>query len=119
MSASIREQIKDIIDWSEETVPVPEWNTTILMRSMSAADRYEVLKVGGDPAKFHGRMIVECAHSTTGERLFQLGDEEWLMQKRPDVLDRLGDAALRICGLDSEAGNRGKDSSSTTPSTAG
>ncbi|MCI0544305.1 MAG: hypothetical protein L0Z49_07635 [Actinobacteria bacterium] len=113
---SLKDRIRTVIDTVDEVVEVPEWGLNVLVRSMSAAERYSILKAAQsvddklDIAILYPRIIIATAFDPeAGTKLFDLDDESWLMDKSPVALDRLASAGLRVSGLDEEAKDRGKD----------
>ncbi len=118
--STLRDIILQADDTSKLLVEVPEWGVTVELRSMSAAQRMSLLKDAGaldgntDAAVLYPRLIIDTVFDPeTGEKLFTTEDIDALMGKSPTALDRLGTAAMKVGGLDSEAVEAGKDSSSS------
>jgi hypothetical protein len=123
--SNLKDKIKAAEDQASEMVPVPEWDVTIEIRSMTAGERAKFMGrfVGGNGNLDFESMYPACLIATafdpdTGELLFDDTDVVWLKEKNGAILERLAQKAMEMSGLDEKAVDRaGKDSSST--STAG
>tara|TARA_Y100001968_G_C19321768_1_gene699667 strand:- start:119 stop:472 length:354 start_codon:yes stop_codon:yes gene_type:complete len=106
---------KDAILAAKDTdvheVDVPEWGGSILLRSMTGAQRnnYEHwahkqsnLK-SPDYRGIRERLIISCAVDADGKPLFTEDDLAALSDKNSEVIDRLHAKCRLICGMDDEA----------------
>jgi hypothetical protein len=107
---SLREKILSAPDIESEEVEVPEWDVTVEVRGMTAADRAVVfdaaLANGGDirASNLFADAVLLCAYDPeSGERVFTEEDRVALMEKSPVALDRIAKVALRLSGMDAAA----------------
>lgn len=122
-SGAKRAAILGLDDRRKTVVEVPEWDVRIQVRSLTARARAEFIRmagsVKGDRAAQQEQVlpwvIVECCYDEeTGEQLFTHEDHAALLDRHPDVLDRLSAAALIVSGLGETAREEaGKDSAPT------
>lgn len=123
--SSIREKIRSAQDRTSRVVDVPEWGVKVEVRSMTGAQRANVVAAftteggGMNHETVWGDMLVTCLHDPdTGDPVFDDGDSEWLLaEKDAAVLDRLSGVCLKVAGIiEGEVDEAGKDSSgSPTP----
>ena len=123
---SLRERIFGSTDSSSETIVVEEWDGVKLeVRSMTGNERAGLLEElqrqsggsvegGVDYRHIYPALLVATVYDPdTGERVFQIGDVEQIMERNSGVLERVAKVALRLSGMDKEAEARlGKGSSS-------
>lgn len=89
-------------DFQTESVEVPEWGGTVLLRVLSAADAMQLAqsaesgKVSGEMA---GRWLVKSIVDDKGERLFQDSDAKTLAGKSFRVVQQLFEKLLTLNGL--------------------
>jgi hypothetical protein len=96
----------DLVEFS-----VPEWDGTILLRSMSGKQRndYEHWASTQSKAKvpdYRGireRLIINCVVDENGEQLFSESDIAKLSEKNSEVIDRIHTKCRVICGMDEDA----------------
>lgn len=118
---SIRDQIIAADDIKSELVEIPEWNVTILVKSMSGAERGQMLKAvttaNGqvDIGKAVSDVLIFTAHDPeTGERIFTIEDRDLLNEKSGAAIQRAAEVGMRLSGLMPESiDEAGKDSSPT------
>ena len=116
---SIRDQIIAADDLKSELVPIPEWDVTILVKSMNGAERAQMLKAitskdgSVDVGKAVSDVLIFTAHDPdTGERIFTIEDRDLLNQKSGAAIQRAAEAGMRLSGLMPESiDEAGKDSS--------
>lgn len=113
-------------------VPVPEWNGTVRLRSMSGRERdsfeASLREVHGkdiviNTVNSRAGLVARCAiNPDTGERLFTDQQINALGEKNAAVLDRLYEVAAELSGLGGEEELAGKseaapsgDSGSSSP----
>lgn len=119
-----------------ENVPVPEWNGTVRLRSLTGEerDRYEasmMKRVGNkqveDLRNARARLVVLAAVNEDGTPLFDANDAAALGRRNAAALDRLFEAACKLSGISNEdvkelEGNsepaNGGPSSSVSPATS-
>jgi len=121
---NLRDKIKAVNDIEKRTVIVPEWDTTLEVRSMSGTQRAQIFTRNTDEKgkvrtdRIYLDVIVCCTYDPeTGERIFADEDIEWLGNKKGAVLERIGAIAFEISGIGKEAiGEAEKNSDSDTQS---
>jgi len=103
-----RDAILKVADASYEDVPVPEWNGTVRIKALSAAERdqYEALVFldsKGEPVKrredIRAKLVIFSAVNEDGSRLFTEADIAVLSAKSAKAMNRLWAAASRLSGL--------------------
>jgi hypothetical protein len=106
-----RVAILNAADMEYAEVEVPEWGGTVRLRSITAGERdaFEAscIQQRGDERRINMRnlrakLIVLCAVDEDGNRLFGDDDLHALAKKNARPLDRLFDAAQKLCGLSKE-----------------
>ena len=125
---SIRDRIKNADDNSSKTITVPEWDDVELaIVSMSAGQRAQIFDAmqandGNMPLELFWRVsLISCVlDPTTGERVFDNDDAEWLLaEKSAAVIQRISEVCLEVSGMtDNATDTAGKGSSGSDPSTA-
>ncbi len=116
---SIRDQIIAANDIKTELVEIPEWNVTILVKSMTGAERGQMLKAVTtkdgqvDIGKAVSDVLIFTAHDPeTEERIFTLADRDLLNEKSGSAIQRAAEVGMRLSGLMPESiDEAGKDSS--------
>lgn len=106
-----KDKILSAIDAKTESVEVPEWGGSILLRVMSGRQRnnYEFWahaesnKKSPDFRGIRERLIVACAIDDHGKALFDEKDVDALSEKNSEVIDRLHKACQKINGMDDGA----------------
>lgn len=106
---NIRSTILDAQDIGEETVPVPEWGVTVVVRGLSAETRNNITLASRDGegnvqgSLLQARMcVVTILDPTTRERVFGDSDVAALMQKASGIIDRLSGKAMQLSGLNKD-----------------
>lgn len=113
---NLREQILNAKDIPAESVDVPEWGVTVEVRGLDGNARAAWLEAAFDQEtgkpNFKAAspaLIIQCAYDPeSGERVFEEADREILNTKAAVAVERIAKVALRLNGLDDEAGARGK-----------
>jgi len=126
---TLRDTILAASDLPGEAVHVPEWNVTLTVRSMTAAERdaYEqrmadARKAGGGAiANIRAALVVMCALDAAGGRVFGDDDIEALGAKSARAVDRVFEAAARLNRLrdqdvETAAGNSAGGPDGASPS---
>lgn len=98
-------------DTEVHEIEVPEWGGTILLRSMTGAQRnnYEHWahqQSKADSPDYRGireRLISCCAVDESGSPLFTEEDIAALAAKNSEVIDRLHEQCQKLCGMDADA----------------
>lgn len=108
-----RDAILEANDLKTESVEVPEWGGSVMVRTMTGADRdaFEdsMVTVGADGKRtpnmsnMRAKLVAMTAVDEAGNRLFSAGDVEYLSRKSADALNRVFEAAQRINGMGAEA----------------
>jgi len=101
---SLRDDILVADDRPFEDVYVPQWNRTVRIRGLTAADSERFAKkVGPDGDKdvlYTTELVVRCAEDPeTGARLFRPEDTDALAEKSGAAMGRLFSVAQRLSGL--------------------
>lgn len=103
MSGLTREQILGVVDLKPVEVQVPEWNSSVWIRPMTAAERAEWEGyISGDAGKngavkqARERLAVLSICDSDGSRQFTNEDIDVLAKKNATALERVGMAAMRL-----------------------
>lgn len=108
MGLLTRDQILNADDLPRETVEVPEWGGSVLVRGMTGRqrDRFEESMVQEKKGKrklnmqdFRARGCAECIIDEKGERVFSEQDVQLLAQKSAAALERVYAVVARLSGL--------------------
>jgi hypothetical protein len=122
----IRDTILAAQDIEQRVVDVPEWGVKLELRTPTVKERGELItkfmRDEGtlDVVAMNPLLVVMCAHDPeTGERVFGPDDVDMLFDKSAAVMERLGEIALELSGLQNAAERmaEGKDDSTSTPNT--
>jgi hypothetical protein len=120
--SSLSQAIFAVNDITSETVEVPQWGVTVLVKSMTALDRAKMIgnaveSAGGqlNLQEVLPDMVILCTFDPeTGERVFLDSDRDALMAKSAGAIETIATVAMRLSGLTETAVDElGKDSSST------
>jgi len=100
---SIRDKIKAAQDRPQEIVDVPEWDVSLVIKGMSAADVMALGNAGDDTGAFANNLLSSSIHDKAGNRIYPTAKEaEELTLKSFPIVQRLLNAARRVNGLDGE-----------------
>lgn len=108
---SIRDKAKEAQDLPMERIEVPEWGTTLWVRTVGASERdaFEadsMVKRGRSREvnlrHLRARMAVLCCCEEDGRPAFTPEDVAWLGTKSAKVLARIHNAAVRLNGWSDE-----------------
>jgi hypothetical protein len=109
--SSLSAQIFAADDIESETIEVPQWGVTLLIKSMSAKAR--ALMVDNAMANNGGvfniqqvmpDIVIQCTFDPeTGERVFLDTDREALMAKSANAVEIVATVAMRLSGMTDEA----------------
>jgi hypothetical protein len=103
----LREQILNIQDRKVEAVEVPEWNTTLYVRTFTGADRARLMalhkKHADNPAELNTHLVLMAASDDKGNPIFAEADFDQLNGKSATAIDKVAVAALKLNGLDSDS----------------
>jgi hypothetical protein len=106
-----REAILAISDTQIETIDVPEWNTMVRVRGLTAAERDqfegEIVQRNGKDVRtntknIRARLVVLSVVDADGARLFTYHDIATLGEKSAKALDRIFSKAMELSGLRDE-----------------
>lgn len=94
-------------DLPREEVPVPEWQGTVFVRTMTGEERdgFEQSIIDGEKRKLdniRAKLAALTVVDENGERLFEEGDIAELGKKSAAALDRVFAVAQRLNGLTGE-----------------
>lgn len=108
---SLTQSILESADLKEESLEVPEWGATILLRGLMC-DQLERAREGArkkrdagiDSAMFGVLLIIESAcDPETKKPLFEQAHRDALLKKSAAVIDRVATVILHISGIDAKA----------------
>jgi hypothetical protein len=103
-----REQILAAADLPRETVEVPEWGGSVIVSTMTGADRdafeASVVTADGKPnlRNMRAKLVAASVVDESGARLFRASDIEALGGKSASALERITKAAQRLNRLGDE-----------------
>lgn len=105
MSLLTKKEIKQVKDHTTQEVEVPEWNGSVLVRSMTARERDEfeaemlLQAEGKKPASVRARFVMICCVDESGNRIFNEADLPWLENKSFAPMQRIADVVRKISKL--------------------
>lgn len=113
------EEILAFDDRQTEIVHVPEWRTSVRIRTMTAKERdeleapmVEATAKGKDAtfSNFRARIVSLVCINEDGSRMFKRGQVEALGEKNSAAISRIADAAIALSQITpDEAAELGKD----------
>lgn len=102
-AAELRERVLQAQDLRREAVLVPEWDTTLYVRCLTARERdaFEAQQLAlAEKARtndnIRARLVVLACVDESGARIFADADADALGNKASAALDRLAAVALRL-----------------------
>lgn len=108
-----KNQILEADDLRTETVDVPEWGGSVLVRTMSGTDRdafeASMITIASDGSRkpnmtnMRAKLVALTVVDEAGNLLFDVSDVDRLARKSAAALERVFAAAQRINGLGVEA----------------
>ena len=108
-----KDQILEADDLRTETVDVPEWGGSVLVRTMSGTDRdaFEASMITLSPdgtrkpnmTNMRAKLVALTVVDDAANRLFDASDVDRLALKSASALERVFEAAQRINGLGVDA----------------
>lgn len=120
MSAiDIKNKIRAAQDTRSQIEPVPEWDVTVELRSITAKERGKMMAASvnedGGTVNFGAlyplMLIAGAFDPESGEQLFTQDDVEWLGEKNGEVVERLAKIIMGESKMDEKAvETEGKDS---------
>ena len=114
--SDLRGTILNSQDIPEETVEVPEWGVSILVRGMTGKQRARFLRASTDDngevnfERFYPELIIATSYDPANPQnlIFTSADRDALNAKSATALERLGKVASRLSGLGSSATEQAK-----------
>lgn len=100
-----RDQILGAVDFNFVDVDVPEWNGSVRLRGLSAAERDEFeasLGVSQDLVNMRARLVVNCLVDENGDKLFKSSEAKELGKKNGQVINMLFDEVRKLSGMADE-----------------
>lgn len=100
-----------------EQLEIKDWDVTIELRSMSIAQKSQLLSEEGEDSApkiltlLPEVIIYTCYDVDTGEPVFTADDLPWLQDAPSSIIERVATEGLRVSGMDEAAGERGKGAS--------
>ena len=95
-----RDQILNAQDIKTETVDVPEWGGTVIVKAMDGLerDRFE-MSLSDGAENIRGKMALVTVVDEDGKPMFTAGDLDILGKKSGAALGRVYDVASRLAGF--------------------
>lgn len=97
-------------DIEQETVEIPQWGVTVLIKSMTAKARSKMISnaVTSDGQvnleEIMPDMVILCTFDPeTGEQVFKDGDRDALMSKSASAVEVIATVAMRLSGMTENA----------------
>lgn len=113
MTILTKDQILEASDLKNESVDVPEWGGSVLVRTMTGADRdaFESSMISVDAegnrkpnmTNMRAKLVALTVVDEAGNLLFDISDVDRLALKSAAALERVFTAAQRINGLGTQA----------------
>lgn len=103
--------ILNVMDGENETVFVPEWKLNVRVRSISAAERENLMRgsvvIEGKTRRFDApqmrvKIVALSVVDADGRRLFSNSQTEALGKKSAKAIDRIADVAMRLAGMEDD-----------------
>lgn len=109
-------------DIAEELLVIPEWDVTVLVKSLTAKSRASMISEAiQNNGVFNFEnvlpdMVILCTFDPeSGERVFADTDRDSLMTKAAAPIESIAEVAMRLSGMTEDSVNTlGKESPSTT-----
>lgn len=121
-----RQEIIDAKDIDSQTIDVPEWGGSVVVRVMSAADRnrfeQSIVSIDKDGKRvpsmenFRCKVVCACLVDERGFPLFGPDEIDDLAMKSSQVIERLADIALAMNGMGANAVDDAVKNSEPAPS---
>ena len=113
----------DLDDLAREVVEVPEWGGSVIITTMTGAQRdaweqslVDLKTKQADVRNVRAKLVVACAVDESGAPLFTAADVEALGQKSASALQRCAAVAQRLNALSEQALEDAKGNSSSAQS---
>ena len=108
-----KDEILQAEDEQQETVEVPEWGGSVILRGMTGKERdaweqKQIERKRGskrrsvNTANFRARLVAACVVDEKGERVFADADAQALGTKSAAGLSKVFDVAARLSGITEE-----------------
>ena len=84
---------------------MPEWEGTVRLRGLSAAERDEfeaAIGVSQDLTNMRARLVVSCMVDDSGQRIFKNSEAKALGEKNATVINRLFEEVRKLSGMADE-----------------
>lgn len=103
-----RDMIRSVKDIITETVFVPEWQASVVVRGMTGTERdaFEQSNIVGkgrnrdvNLRNYRAKLVIWSCIDEQGNRLFTEADADWLGEKSAAALSRIVDVASRLSGI--------------------
>lgn len=114
MASELRKTILESADIEKQPVEVPQWGTTVEVRSMTGKQRSAFMKKvanGGevDFERFYAELIIASVFDPeTGDQVFEPADRDAISQKSGAALQVVADVAMKLSGLEAGAAEAAK-----------
>jgi len=94
-----RDQIKSV-ELKTRQVDMPEWGGAVIIRELTAAEVSEGAKVARDNSQDTViKTVIQATIDENGDRLFDDGDAEWLIEKGFAPLLRMAQEIQELTGI--------------------
>jgi hypothetical protein len=92
----------------QETVDVPEWESTVTVKGLSAGaavDFYAIASNDGeiDQRAWQPNLLIACVYDADGKPVFESANRDMIQDMPSSVVTRLAGIAARLSGLGSDA----------------
>jgi hypothetical protein len=95
---TLRDKILAARDTKPEPVPVPEWDCTVYVRSLTAAER-EAVEQDKSNVRFREKLLAMVVCDEDGKPVFTRGDIDALAEKAAGPIVRLVEIAWKKSGI--------------------
>lgn len=107
---SLRDRILSADDIGRTTIEVPEWGCELEVRTVTAGERSKMIRSAltdegtlDTTTLFPMLIIGSCFDPETGEQVFEADDITALQGKSAAAVERVGQKAMEMSGMTSEA----------------
>ncbi len=114
---NMRDKIRNRPVSKGNQIEVPEWEVTVEFRSMSIAQKAELIGDDVEPSASKIMMalpeaiLFTCYEPGTDEPIFTAEDLDWLKDEDASLIERLAEIGMNVSGLGEDAGDEGKGDS--------
>jgi hypothetical protein len=101
---NLRDQILGADDLPRKALPIPEWKTTVWIRTLTGGerDRFEGRQAKDPYIDVRARLAVMCLVDEAGANLFNESDIPAMSAKSSKALDRIFTVSVKLNGISRE-----------------